>query len=201
MHYIQRGFPILFSGCILAGCSFGADVSSHLESDGMQLRQLGNDEAIFVTVRVDEIDPRTIENSTFSRSYVFMEVGPNHTIYSRRVSIRWRGSEMPDIEITTLDQSQIDPERSQKIRSRLAVYGRTGDPNEGVANTPKGCAIPLGLTSPAAISFGNSYSEAHTTFIFPALCDSPSGKIVKNDIQDILRMIPPLNGLEGYTSW
>ncbi len=188
-------------GLLLAGCSLGADVSSHLKSDGAQIRQLGHDEAIFVTMQDDEIDPRLIDYREYVRSSVFVEIGPNQTIYSRRVSIKLSGSGSNDIEIETLDQAQLDPERSQRIRSRLAVYGQPVEPNKDVTITPKDCAIPLGLTSPAYISFGKSYSDADTAFVFPALCDSPSGEIVKNDIQDILRMIPALDGLEGYPSW
>ncbi|WP_156522057.1 hypothetical protein [Croceicoccus mobilis] len=182
----------------LGGCSSQPDVRSHL-GDGNEghPRSIGESESFFIAVRGDEFERGDI-GSDLVATNVFVEIGADHVVYSKRYILFWTEDVIPEMEISTVDRKKISEENYKAIRQRLSHYLPSAHSNKDMVLTPKGCSVPLHSVSQASVTFGTRFREAHGAFVFPRECTTSSGKVVRDDLNAILKSLPPLEGLGGY---
>ena len=189
---------LLLCAGVSGSCSSEATIRTHLENgDELPPARIVDHELIFIEVRGDRYI-RSTEWEDFALSNVFLEIRPNRSIYSRKYSATWDDGYGPKFEFETLDKADVDEDQYQTLWERLKVYRPAVPPQTKSPLTPKDCSVPLGPSSPAIVSFGDSFMSADATFVFPSGCKSASGKVVKEDLNAILASIPPLEGLEGF---
>jgi len=193
-------FLVLISGPMM-GCSSGADIRSHLKGESendLPDGAIADNETVFIEVRGDQYE-RGGRTSDFGTKNVFLELKPDGMVYSRRYSVTWIGSApVPTKQVAELDNRQLSADEHQRLLQRLVAYRPPDNGNADVALTPRGCEIPIDSVAGAIVSFGSEFFDAEPRFVFPGSCNSPSGEVIKQDLNDILADIPPLEGLGSY---
>lgn len=187
--------PFAFS---MAGCSSQSDIRSQIGNGNEgPPRAVSENDSFFIEVRGDEYG-RGDHNSDLESTNVFVEIGPDHAVYSKRFILTWGEEIIPKMEIKTIDRKEISEVDYQAIRRNLSHYLLSANTETDEVLTPKDCPIPLDSVSQAFVGTGTNYREADTSFVFPSECMTQSGAVVRNDLNAILESLPQLEGLGGY---
>ena len=185
----------------VVGCSSEPDIGSQLGEEGLASVAVADEESI--TIHLRGPDYKVSESGEVYRSEnVEAVIGPNDQIWSQKVEYRVNFAEPFDGEDVTqiLEQKNLSREQYQDLRDRLSSYRplRLAAADEELTDseyllTPRGCPTPVGLRTPVFVRFKDG-ENASGTFLLPASCDSPSGRLVKQDLKDILASLPELEG-------
>ncbi len=182
---------------LVGGCSPEPDIRSLLGDDGeLPPGVIQDDESIAIQFRHDEPSGQESQSDDVVLENVFIEVGSDGNIYSRRIRVWWGEGDalIPERSVETLDQKKLDDDQFERIRQRLAVYRPPADHPKNYIFRPKDCGVVLGGTLVAGISFGvDPLSGDH--FTLPPYCDAPADQIIKEDLREILDSLPPLKGI------
>ncbi len=181
----------------LIGCSSEADVRSHIGSGNeAPPRTVAEDESLFLEVRGDQFKLGDTSSGSESTN-VFIEIAPDRMIHSKRYRVFWAGDAAQQIEYESLDRRKLSEEEYQSMRQRLSEYLRPIGSERNGPFTPTDCSVVLGGITQAIISIGQNFRSADSQFIFPSKCESASGVLIREDLNDIIDRLLPLEGVTG----
>jgi hypothetical protein len=185
----------------VSGCSPEPDIRSLLGEGGeLPPGVIEGDESIIIEVREGEqfVNGSPYEDTLLEN--VFIEIGADGNIYSRRIRLWWGDDEalIPERSIETLDQKTLEDDHYKSLRQRLAVYRPPADHPRDYIFKPKDCGVVLGGTLVAGISFGVDPLRGDH-FTLPPYCEAPADQIIRQDLRAILASLPPLKGIDQYT--
>lgn len=180
----------LAAAIAVAGCSPANDVRSQIGTDG---------ELLPTAVHADEVITliqwkRTNQDA----DQISIEILPDGRIAAKHYEAEFRADGSIKLITTVLDSVAIDPKRLRKIRSRLEPYRPASLDGEHHYLFPKGCSMVIdGGPALANVSFDDRNGR-RGGFILQRDCQNESARIISNDLQEIIQMLPTLKGASGY---